>query len=44
MLPEAVLQRYIADFRTSGAWGPVAYYLNHGRNAEYNGKAASGVG
>lgn len=42
MLPAAVLQRYIADLEAAGAWGPVAYYLNHARNAAYNGGAASG--
>lgn len=42
MLPPAVLERYIRDLQTSGAWGPVAYYLNHARNAAYNGGAASG--
>ncbi|KAI0965594.1 putative epoxide hydrolase [Xylaria arbuscula] len=42
VLPPAVYDSFIADMQKTGFWGGSAYYLHHKRNAEYNGKAASG--
>ncbi|KAI1303955.1 putative epoxide hydrolase [Xylaria venustula] len=41
-LPPAVYNSFIADMQKTGLWAGSAYYLHHKRNAEYNGKAASG--
>lgn len=41
-LPPDVYESLVADMQKTGFWPGSAYYLHHKRNAEYNGKAASG--
>ncbi|KAI0189530.1 putative epoxide hydrolase [Xylaria flabelliformis] len=42
VLPPDVYDSFIADMQRTGFWPGSAYYMHHERNAEYNGKAASG--
>ncbi|KAI1175255.1 putative epoxide hydrolase [Nemania sp. FL0916] len=42
VLPQDVYDSFTADMQKTGFWAASAYYLHHKRNAEYNGKAASG--
>ncbi|KAI1429036.1 putative epoxide hydrolase [Xylaria sp. FL1777] len=42
VLPPDVYESFVADMQKTGFWTGSAYYLHHDRNAEYNGKAASG--
>ncbi|KAI1185525.1 putative epoxide hydrolase [Nemania serpens] len=42
VLPPDVFNSFSADMEKTGFWPGSAYYLHHKRNAEYNGKAASG--
>ena len=41
-LPPEVFESFSMDMQKTGFWPASAYYLNHERNAEYNGKAPSG--
>ncbi|GAP92661.2 putative epoxide hydrolase [Rosellinia necatrix] len=41
-LPPEVYDSFVADMLKTGVWPGSAYYMHHARNAEYNGKAASG--
>ncbi|KAI0205952.1 putative epoxide hydrolase [Astrocystis sublimbata] len=41
-LPPDVFESFITDMKNVGFWSASAYYMHHKRNAEYNGKAASG--
>ncbi|KAI1193782.1 putative epoxide hydrolase [Nemania serpens] len=43
ILPPDVFDSFVADMEKTGFWTGSAYYLHHKRNAEYNGKAASGA-
>ncbi|KAI1161994.1 putative epoxide hydrolase [Nemania serpens] len=42
ILPPEVYNSFLSDMEKTGFWPGSAYYLHHKRNAEYNGKAASG--
>ena len=39
VLTEEDLHRYAASLRANGFFGPVSWYMNHGRNTEFAGKA-----
>ena len=42
ILPAETFDSFVEDMQKTGFWSGSAYYLNHKRNAEYNGKAPSG--
>ncbi|KAI0517795.1 putative epoxide hydrolase [Xylaria bambusicola] len=42
ILPPDVYESFVADMQKTGFWPGSGYYMHHKRNAEYNGKAASG--
>ncbi|KAI1127013.1 hypothetical protein F5Y10DRAFT_243700 [Nemania abortiva] len=42
ILPKDVYESFVGDMEKTGFWPGSAYYMHHKRNAEYNGKAASG--
>ena len=41
-LPAEEFDSFVKDMQKTGFWLGSAYYMNHKRNAEYNGKAPSG--
>lgn len=40
LLPAAAFDSFVKDMQETGFWPGSAYFMNHGRNAEYNGKAS----
>ena len=42
ILPAEAFESFVKDMQKTGFWPGSAYYLNHERNAQYNGKAPSG--
>ena len=42
LLPDEVFNSYVEKMQKTGLWPGSAYYMNHERNAVYNGKAPGG--